>query len=348
MISRRFHLLSLITLTGTVVLSLPLSSLRASESLHDVNDAVQPMLVKIYGAGGFRGLEAYQSGILISEDGLILTVWSYVLDADPILITLHDGSKYPGQVIGADPSRELAVLQIEATGLEHFDLQQTAVARPGSRVLAFSNLFGVATGDEPLSLQHGTVAAITPLAARSGGFASTYRGPAYVLDAMTNNPGAAGGALTNLHGDLIGMLGKELRNAATNTWINYALPMDQLLDAVDEARAGKFANSPRDEDMFASQPADLNNLGIVLVPDVVERTPPFVDFVRPDTPAAMAALQTDDLIVFVNQRLVSSCQALRRALRYIDRRDSIELIVNRRGELIRITLSDSPSAVDAP
>ena len=45
-------------------------------------DRVQPKLVKIYGAGGFRGLEAYQSGFLISSEGHVLTVWSYVLDTD--------------------------------------------------------------------------------------------------------------------------------------------------------------------------------------------------------------------------------------------------------------------------
>ncbi len=50
-----------------------------------------------------------------------------------------------------------------------------------------------------------------------------YDGPIYVLDAMTNNAGAAGGALTDDQGRLVGVLGKELRNAQNNTWLNYAL-----------------------------------------------------------------------------------------------------------------------------
>ena len=49
---------------------------------------VQPKMVKIYGAGGLRGLEAYQSGFLISGEGHILTVWSYVLDSDAVGVTL--------------------------------------------------------------------------------------------------------------------------------------------------------------------------------------------------------------------------------------------------------------------
>ena len=66
-------------------------------------------------------------------------------------------------------------------------------AEAGTRVLAFSNLFGVATGDEPASVQHGIVAVKTRLEPAAASFETPYHGPVYVLDAMTNNPGAAGG-----------------------------------------------------------------------------------------------------------------------------------------------------------
>ena len=60
-------------------------------------------------------------------------------------------------------------------------------------MLALSNLFGVATGNEPASVQHGTVSVVTRLDARRGMFETPYHGPVYVLDLVTNNPGAAGG-----------------------------------------------------------------------------------------------------------------------------------------------------------
>ena len=97
-------------------------------------------------------------------------------------------------------------------------------AAEGTRVMAFSNLFGVAVGDEPVSVQRGTISVITRLEARRGVFETPYRGPVYVLDVTTNNPGAAGGALVTRRGELIGMLGKELRNSLNNTWLNYAVP----------------------------------------------------------------------------------------------------------------------------
>ena len=58
------------------------------QSFSSTVGSVQPKMVKLYGAGGLRGLEAYQSGLLISADGHILTVWSYVLDTDEVTVVL--------------------------------------------------------------------------------------------------------------------------------------------------------------------------------------------------------------------------------------------------------------------
>jgi serine protease Do len=108
-------------------------------------ESVQPKVVKIYGAGGLRGLEPYQSGFLISPEGHVLTVWSYVLDTDYITVTLNSGQKYQGELIGADPRYEIAILKIDADELSHFAPGDAAPLEVGDRVLAFSNLFGVAT-----------------------------------------------------------------------------------------------------------------------------------------------------------------------------------------------------------
>ena len=145
-------------------------------------------------------------------------------------------------------------------------------------MLALSNLFGIAVGDEAASVLHGNVSAVSQLAARRGAFQSIYRGPVYVLDAMTNNPGAAGGALTDRQGRLAGMIGKELRNALDNTWLNFAIPIAQLRSSIEDMRAGR--NPPRRTDETAKKPANahtLASLGLVLVPDVLSKTPPFID-----------------------------------------------------------------------
>jgi serine protease Do len=298
----------------------------------------QGKMVKIYGAGGVRGLEPYQSGFLISDRGHILTVWSYVLDTDYITVTLNDGQKFEAKLLGADPRLELAVLKIEATDLAHFTLSESTAADSGTRVLALSNLFGVASGDEPASVQHGIIAVKTTLDARQGVYATPYHGPIYVLDAMTNNPGAAGGALTNLSGQLLGMLGKELRSSLNNTWLNYSVPIDRLATSVDEILAGK--SRPRGEEPKTRRRGglDAEQIGIVLVPDVLERTPPYIDAVRARSPAAQAGLRPDDLVLFVGDHLVQSCKALADELSQFEPDAEVELVVMRGQQLIDAVL----------
>ena len=328
---------------AALALVLALRPLAAAEpSFADVVARVQPKLVKIVGAGGLQGLEAYQSGFLISAEGHVLTTWSYVLDteSDTVTVTLDDGRRFDGKVIGSDPRLEIALLKIDAKELSFFDLKQPVELEPGSRVLAFSNLFGVATGNEPASVQHGIVSAKTPLAARRGAFATTFRGSAYVLDAMTNNPGAAGGALTDRRGQIAGLLGKELKNSQNNTWLNFAVPIVELSAAVDDILAGKVR--PRSAADTAikkpKEPLSLAPLGIVLVPDVLPKTPPFIDRVAPNSVAQRAGLRPDDLVLLVNDHVVGSCKILVDELTFIDRLDSVRLTVQRGQELIEVTL----------
>src|SRR5207249_9236597 len=107
------------------------------------------------------------------------------------------------------------------------------LALPGDSILAFSNLYQIATRDEPMSIMRGVVAAYTKLQGRLGVFEATYRGDVYIVDAITNNPGAAGGALTTRQGQLLGLIGKELRNSLTDTWVNYAIPLQTRFEVQD-------------------------------------------------------------------------------------------------------------------
>lgn len=299
----------------------------------------QERMVKIYGAGGLQGLESYQSGFLISGEGHILTVFSYVLDSDVITVTLDDGRRLEAKFVGADPRLEVAILKIEGTDFPHFDITKAATGDEGTRVLAFSNLFGVATGEEAVSVLHGTIASVTSLAARRGAFETPYQGPVYVLDAMTNNPGAAGGALTNLRGELLGMLGKELRNSRNNTWLNYAIPMNELVEAIEAIKAGQARpNNVRTADKKPEKPLTAAALGLVMVPNVLERTPPFVDDVWPGSAAAKAGIHPDDLILFVNDQLVQSCNALVSELSRLESDAEVRLVLMRDHDLMEITI----------
>jgi serine protease Do len=118
----------------------------AQSSFAEIVAQTQPKIVKIFGAGGLRGLEAYQSGFLISGDGHILTSWSYVLDSDSVVVYLNDGRKLAAQMLGMDPRSEIAVLKVDGEGLPHFNLHESVGLDNGAKVLAFSNMFSIALG----------------------------------------------------------------------------------------------------------------------------------------------------------------------------------------------------------
>lgn len=306
--------------------------------VHDAIDSVQPRMVKIYGAGGIANLHSYGTGFLVSPEGHVVTVWSHVLDGDVVSVVLNDGRRFFGKVLGAEPQLDLAVLKIDAENLPYFDLADAATAGPGTRVLGFSNMYKVASGDEPVSVLHGVITAQTNLTARRGRFEVPYNGPVYVVDAMTNNPGGAGGVLTTYDGRLLGMLGRELRNADSNTWINYVIPMDQLRPTIEAIRTGDFSarDNPPDEDN--PRRYDALDFGLVLVPDVIYRTPAYIDSVIAGSLAAEAGLLPDDLIVFANNELVQSIRILELQLGRMQAEDDLVLIVRRGNQLVSVSI----------
>jgi len=333
----------LVVLAG-LILAVDAGAVRAGDSLSAIARDVQPKVVKIYGAGGLRGLEAYQSGVLISADGHVLTAWSYVLDSDDVAVVLDDGRRFTAEFVGSDPLTEVAVLKIDPgkDPLPYFNLRESPAVNVGARVLAFSNLFGIATGSEPVSMLQGYVSTVAPLEARRGGFSTNYRGDVYIVDAATNNPGASGGALVDGRGRLVGMLGKELRSELTGTWLNYALPTAAFAANVEAIATGEFKPAPLTDANRPDDPQSLPALGIVLVPDVLSRTPPYVDRVLRDSPAAKVGMRPDDLVVMINSQVVSSRREADEAVGRLESDAPIRVSVLR-GE----TLIEFPFAVAA-
>lgn len=340
---RFWHLDTSWRLCGLIAIGVVLAACpaRADESLASLARNVQPKMVKIYGAGGLRGLEAYQSGMLISADGDVLTAWSYVLDSDDVAVVLDDGRRFTATLVGADPLTEVAVLKVDpgTEKLPYFKLDKLQNVDVSTRVLAFSNLFGIATGDEPVSMLQGYVSAVAPLEARRGGFSTNYRGDVYIVDAATNNPGASGGALVDVQGNLLGMLGKELRSELTGTWLNYALPVSAFASTVESIRAGDFTPRLLSEADRPDHPLSLSALGIVLVPNVVGRTPPYIDRVLLDSAADKAGLRPDDLLLMIDTNVVASRQQVDAIVERFERDATVRVSVLRDEALLEFSLS---------
>lgn len=301
---------------------------------HQVNQKV----VKLFGSGGFRGVVAYGTGVLVSPEGHVLTVASPLLETQDLRVHLYDGRRLHAKVLVIEPELDAALVKIDQVDdLPYFDVTKAAQARPaqaGDWVLAFSNQFEIATRDEPVTVQHGVIAAYAKLHGRRGVFEAPYNGDVYLVDAITNNPGAAGGALTTRKGELLGLIGKELRNTLSDTWINYAVPVQALAGFVDKARKGEYKPIVREKPIAGAGAYH----GIVLVPDVVERTPPFVEEVISNSPGARAGLRPDDLIVYVDGERVTNIKTFRELVARARPGTVLKLEVRRGDKLVTVDL----------
>lgn len=337
-------------------------------------------VVKIYGSEGVSaggvGMHGYQSGILVAPDGYVLTPITAMLQADPISVVLHSGRKFEARLVGADPLLEIALLKIPAFDLPCFDLfrfdlygnenlsensttnSMTAFqnVKIGDPVYAVSNPFNIAQGNEPVSVQFGRIAARTTLHARRGVFETPYQGPVLIVDFTTNNPGACGGALISAesNGDagfgteprLLGLIGKELRNSANNSWLNFALPTEvfraKTMKMIHDAkRAGGKpllvsleSIKPESELIPEDTIRILQDWGILLVSTVGRRTPPFVDSIRQDSRAEQLGMKPDDLIVMVDNNLTPSVAAVEYQINHVEPGKEIVLTVERHQTLL--------------
>jgi serine protease Do len=340
----------------------------ATDPFHAVSEQVNAKVVKVFGAGGFRGIANYGTGILVSPDGHILTVASQMLDAAELVVHLADGRSMKAAVVVTEPVLDAALLKIKVEGkkpdeptwldLPFFDVAEAAKrprARPGDWVLGFSNSFEIAMRDEPVTVQRGVIAAYTKMHGRRGIFDFPYTGDVYVVDAVTNNPGAGGGPLTDRAGHLLGVIGKEIKNSLSETWMNYAVPVGAEVETKDGDKTVKLS-LPRFVELGmkgqykpVKQPEAVTGVGgyhgIVFVPNVLERTPPYVEGVAPGSPAAKAGLRTDDLVSFIDGEPVYSIKAFHEQMRRTRPGQKVRLEV-RRGEnlqSVEVELGEPPA-----
>ena len=335
---------------------------RADDSFAVIAEQINSKLVKLFGAGGVRGLASYGTGILVSPDGYILTVQSHILDTQDLRVHIADGTRYHARVVAVEPELDVALLKIGGEKekieepLPYFDVAEAAkrpLAEPGTGVLALSNLYQIATRDEPLSVQRGVISAYSKLYGKAGFFDTPYTGGVYVIDAVTNNPGAAGGVVTTRKGELLGLIGKELRNELTQTYINYAVPIGAKIDVpLGDGHTVSVSILDLVEKKEKYQPPKSNRqkgkgggyTGIILVANPVEHTPPYVEEVVPNSPAAKSGLKPDDLIVYVDGLPVATIQTFKDALERYRPGTEIKLEVRRGDRLttVPLTIAESP------
>lgn len=302
---------------------------RLNGFLQQAVEYAQPRTVKIFGASVGR-VEGYGTGILVSNEGHIITGNGVFLNGYSTRATLNNGKSYPVQVVRKDPNLQLALLKIDASTPDYFELSKIPVAKKGDWVIAISNAFKVAERAEPLSVTLGVLSLETKLTAKRRASEVIYDGDLYLIDCITSNPGSAGGAVVNAEGKLVGMIGKLIESTETRTRMNYAVPSGLLADFL----AGKVSKSTGSSTTTVNKnPGDL---GISLFSLGGRKSPAFVDRVRRGGPAYKAGVRSDDLIVTLAGQTISNASDYKAVLKTIVAGEKTVIVVKRRNQLKRL------------
>lgn len=281
----------------------------------------QPQPMETVGAG---------SGVIVdAARGYVLTNDHVVAQARAILVTLEDGRTFEAEVVGSDPETDIALLRIEADGLEAAELGDSDHLRVGDVVLAIGNPFGIGQ-----TVTTGIVSALKRNGLRRHGYEDFIQTDAPV------NPGNSGGALVDSKGNVVGINTALYSPGPVNVGINLAVPsnmaravMEQLI-AHGEVRRGRIGVALQDLD-----PALAGSLGLA------RRGGALVGRVAPGSAAARAGIVQGDVIVAANGRPVQRAADLSNLVGISPIGARLELTLYRNGQERQIETTIAP--VDA-
>ncbi len=163
------------------------------------------------------------SGVIVSQNGYILTNFHVIESADDIQVALNDGKAYKARVVGTDPESDLAVLRIDATELPAITFGQMENLQVGDVVLAIGNPFGVGQ-----TVTMGIVSAL----GRSHLGINTFEN--FIQTDAAINPGNSGGALVDARGNLIGINTAIYSRTGGNHGIGFAIPVSSARSIMEQ------------------------------------------------------------------------------------------------------------------
>ena len=267
-----------------------------------------------------RRQQSAGSGVIVdADDGIVMTNYHVIRNADEVQVSLIDGRSLKAQVVGTDPQLDIAILEVEAEDLTEVKLADSSLLEVGDFVVAIGNPFGLGQ-----TVTTGIVSAL----GRSGLGMEGYEN--FIQTDASINPGNSGGALVNLAGELVGINTAIISPAGGNVGIGFAIPMNMARASMaqiieyGEVRRGQIGVGIQDitpelRDAFNLKKGEFG----VLVTNVFE-----------DTPAAKSGLETGDIIIEVDGQQTRSAAQLRSRIGIKQVGDEVRLKFLRDGKTI--------------
>lgn len=258
---------------------------------------------------------AYGSGVIISEDGYIVTNNHVVQDAERVYVTLNNKRELPARIIGIDPATDLAVIKIEANGLQSIPFGNSDSARIGEPVLAIGN---------PFNLTSTVTAGIISAKARymniinNPGVESTIE--SFIQTDAAVNSGNSGGALVNGRAELIGINTAIASGNGYYTGYSFAIPSNIARKVTGDLRQ-----------YGAVQRGYLGVNVVEVTDDVAKRiglSEPmgiYVARVIPDCAADRAGMRQGDIILKVNNMDVNSYASMMEEVALFNPGDEVDV-----------------------
>ncbi len=277
--------------------------------------------------GGTQVQEALGCGVIVREDGHILTNHHVIDGAEEIKVDLYDRRTMAAKLVGSDPPSDLAVLKINASDLPLLHLGNSDNVRVGDIVLAVGN---------PLGIGETVTSGIISAKGRSTGLSNGSFEDFLQTDAPINK-GNSGGALVNTNGELVGINSQIISTTGASIGLGFAIPsnmartvMDQLIGHGKVSR-GQLGVSiqPVTSDLAAS-------LGLKQTQGVA------VNSVVPGGPADKAGIKNGDAITELNGKAITDPNTFRNAIASSAPGTKVTLTIVRSGQQqqIQVTLGE--------
>lgn len=267
------------------------------------------------------------SGFVITQDGYIVTNQHVVSGASSVNVTLYNGDTYPATVVGGDSDYDVAVLKIEATGLQAVTLGKSADVNVGDTVMAIGNPLGELT----FSMSQGIVSCCDRAINVDGTPFNMIQ-----VDASIN-PGNSGGPLMNLYGEVVGIVSAKYSSFSNTTveGIGFAIPISDvqtiITDIMENGQVTDKAYMAIKAGSMTEQMAAQYNI------DVSKGV--FVYAVEKGGAGEKAGLQLGDVITKLNDTEITSMSDLSMAKKGFKAGDTVTLTVWRGGQEITLSLT---------
>lgn len=260
------------------------------------------------------------SGVILSGDGYILTNYHVIEGADKLQV-VASGGKYEAKVVGTDPSSDLAVIKIEASGLPAVEIGSSSDLVTGEWVMAVGSPFGLEQ-----SVSTGIVSAVSR---SSSSLYSSESEAIYTNMIQTDaaiNPGNSGGALVDKNGKLIGINTLIASTSGSSSGVGFAIPVDYAMKIAEQIIAGQ---TPSHAQLGVSLTTVNSSVAARYNLPVSEGA--YVTRVTSNSGASEAGITEGDIITKVGDSKVTSASDLIIAVRSHNPGDMVSVTFNRSG-----------------